>query len=61
MDRQGRDVERPGTTAFIAVVDDLASVDRYRKHPVHVELAIGIRESGAAVHRLDINDLPLPS
>jgi len=57
----GRDVERPGTTAIIAVLVDLDALERYRVHPVHLDLVQAIRESGATVHRLDLDHLPLPS
>ena len=57
----GRDVERPGNTAFITVFADRAALERYRIHPTHLELAQALRDSHTVVHRLDLEDLPLPS
>jgi hypothetical protein len=59
--QSGRDVERPGNTAFISVLVDRAALERYRAHPIHLQLAQALRDSHVVVHRLDLDNLPAPS
>jgi hypothetical protein len=59
--RSARDVERPGNTAFIAVLVDRAALERYRVHPIHLDLAQALRDNHVVVHRLDLDELPMPA
>lgn len=59
--RCGRDAAASTSLAFIAVLEDLKGLARYRVHPSHVAFATAIRAAGKRAQRIDLEGLPLPA